>query len=144
MPGGCLSCLGRLCRLGGLGGLSRVNKTEPAYVFSHVCAPRLRRLHRLHRLQGLGPGILPVLSFAGDITSHRRWRRGAFRPRRREPSTLLLLLAGIAVFAFVKMMSLANDGRRRTTAEKVVIGIALVALGAMLMSFRRSAARRGW
>ncbi len=59
---------------------------------------------------------------------------------RREPSVAHLLLAGLAVFAFAKLMSAANRGHRsRPTA--LTIGILLLVVGALVMSLRRSARR---
>ena len=62
------------------------------------------------------------------------------RPRRRGPSVLRLLLAGLAVVALVKVMSAAT-GRQRSTAEKLVLGGLVVLLGAVVLSFRRSGRR---
>jgi hypothetical protein len=100
-------------------------------------------LQRFHELGRLGHIANPVLAFADDITG-RPWARRGFRPRRRGPSVALLLLAGLAVFAFVKVMSAASRQGRRSTGEKIVLGALLLALGAILLSFRRSAVRRGW
>jgi len=56
------------------------------------------------------------------------------------PSVAHLLLAGLAVFAFVRLMSAANRGRRsRLTA--LTIGVLLLAVGALVSSLRRSARR---
>jgi hypothetical protein len=109
-----------------------------------VFAYRLHRLHRVHRLGRLGHIADPVLAFAGDITSNRPWARRGLRPRRSAPSIARLLLAGLAVFAFVKVMSAASRPERRSTAEKIALGGLLLLLGAILLAFRRSAVRRGW
>jgi uncharacterized membrane protein SirB2 len=47
-----------------------------------------------------------------------------------------LLLAGLAVFAFAKLMTANNSSR--STAEKVALGALIVLVGAVLLSFRRS------
>lgn len=98
---------------------------------------RLRRLHRLHRLHRSGR-LADVLDFANGIGSG--WARGHRVRRRREPSIVWLLLAGLAVLGFAKLMTVAN-GRERSTAEKVVLGGLLLLLGVVVLSFRRSAAR---
>jgi hypothetical protein len=71
-----------------------------------------------------------------------RWERRV-RPRRRAPSILRLLLAGLAVFAFMKVLSAASR-ERQSTGEKIALGVLLLILGAVLLGFRRSAVRRGW
>ena len=109
----------------------------------HVIAPRLHGLHslqRLNRLHELSHVADRFTRFGDDFTG--RWRSRAYR-RQRGPSIAALLLAGVAVFAFAKVMSIAS-GRRRSTAEKLALGAALLLLGAVLMSFRRRAVRRGW
>jgi hypothetical protein len=99
---------------------------------------RLHHLHRLHRLHRSGR-LADVLDFAHGIGS--RGARGRHRVgRRREPSIVWLLLAGLAVLGFAKLMTVAN-GRERSTGEKVVLGALLVLLGVIVLSFRRSAAR---
>ena len=98
---------------------------------------RLQRLNRLHRL---GHVANPVLRFADDLTGRGAWRRQrGFRPRRRGPSMVTLLLAGLAVLTLVKVMSVANG--RRSTAEKVLLGGLIVLLAAVVLKFRRSFAR---
>jgi len=105
----------------------------------HVCGLRgLHQLRRLRRLHRLGHVAAPVLTFAHEFTGRGAWRSRVHRGRR-EPSILLLLLAGVAVFAFVKVMSAAS--RRRSLAEKIFFGALLIVLGAVVVSFRRSSAR---
>jgi hypothetical protein len=81
-----------------------------------------------------------MTAFADDFTRNGRWRTPFHARPRRGPSIARLLLAGLAVFAFVKLMSAVN-GRSRSTAEKVLLGALLVAVGAVVMSFRRSSRR---
>lgn len=67
-----------------------------------------------------------------------------FHPRPQPRLSLgRVLLAGLAVFAFVKLMSAANRSNR-SKAATIVLGVLLVAVGAIVMSFRRSAARARW
>jgi hypothetical protein len=101
-----------------------------------VCGHRFRRVKRLHRLHRLGD---PAVHFAHDFTSYPPFGRR----RRRQPSFLTLLLAGLAVFAFVKLLS-AVDERERSTAEKVLLVALLVAVGAIILYFRRSRHRYSW
>jgi hypothetical protein len=108
-----------------------------------VIAPRLHGLHnlqRLHRLHELTHITDQFARFGDDFTG--RWQRRVHR-RQRGPSFARLLLAGLAVFAFAKAMSMAL-GRRRSTAEKLALGVVILLLGAVLMAFRRPAPRRGW
>ena len=100
---------------------------------------RLHRLHRLHELHRLGHVADPVLDWTDDFTRRLRGRHPG-RPYRRRPSMLTLLLAGLAVFAFVKLTAAASRSNR-STAEKVVLGALLLAVTAWVMSFRR---RRYW
>jgi hypothetical protein len=85
----------------------------------------------------------PFVAFADDFTRQGRWGRRGFRSRRRGPSIARLLLAGLAVFAFAKVLSAAT-GRQRSTSEKVLLGGLVLAPGAVLLSFRRSASRYHW
>lgn len=96
-------------------------------------------LHRLHRLDRLAHVADPVVAFADDFTRRGTWRLRSRVRQRREPSMALLLLAGLAVFAFVKVMSAARG--RRSTVEKVVLAALLLALGVVVLSFRRSTSR---
>jgi uncharacterized membrane protein len=82
---------------------------------------RLDRLHHLHRLSRLRYGAFPQASRGG-------------------PSVARLLLAGLAVLAFVRLMSVASRPSR-STARRIGIAILLIAVGAIVMSFRRSALR---
>ena len=95
---------------------------------------RLRRLRRLHRLDHLGG-----LSGFGTGVAAPPWsrRRGFYRRGRRGPGVLTILLAGLAVFALVRMMS-ASGRLNRTTAEKVVLGALIAAAAGLLLSLRRS------
>jgi hypothetical protein len=97
-------------------------------------------MHRLHRLSRLAHVTDPVISFAGGITASRRWKR---QVRRREPSIAVLLMAGLAVFAFMKVLS-ASSRQGRSIPEKIALGALLLFLGAIMLSFRRTAVRRGW
>ena len=54
-----------------------------------------------------------------------------------------LLLAGLAVFAFVRLTSMGAR-RGRSSAERLLLGVLLVAVGAIALSFRRSARGRRW
>jgi hypothetical protein len=93
---------------------------------------RLGGLHRLHRLVDL-----PV-----RIRFPRPWT--AFRTGSPAgPSVGRLLLAGLAVFAFVKLMSAAHRPNR-SKPTVLVTALLLLAVGALVMSFRRSARRSGW
>jgi hypothetical protein len=98
-------------------------------------------------------GLHDILDFAGGI-GRDPWRFVGFHPRhmglglprhrsfgrrRRGPSVVTLLLAGLAVFAFAKLMSVSN--RQRSTTEKVLLGGLLLLVGAILLSFRRSSRR---
>jgi hypothetical protein len=78
-------------------------------------------LHRLHRLNWL-PRLMQA--------RHQR-----------QPSLALLLVAGLAVFAFVKLMSAANRPNR-SRAEAVLMAALVIGVGAFLMSLRRRSARR--
>jgi hypothetical protein len=119
---------------------------------------RVRRLHRLHRLGNLGYGYggygggygswANFGDFSGlgtDSAGFGRARRRLFggRRRRRGLGAARILLAGLAVFLFARLLSAAN-GSNRSTAEKVLLGMGLAAVGALLLSLRRSAARSRW
>lgn len=125
----------------------RLNFCVPRSVFSSVFGRRhhgFHRLHRLNRLHRLGAIASPMGSFADDFARRRPWAAGPWHPkRRRGPSVLRLILAGLAVLAFAKVMSAAN-ARQRSTVEKWIIGGLIVALGAAVLSFRRSGRRYGW
>jgi hypothetical protein len=105
--------------LAGLHGLHRLN--------------RLRRLNRHH----LDRRMAPVIDFAAGIGRRRGWTRSRRGP---EPSLLWLLLAGLAVVGFARVVT-AIGSRRRSTGEKIVLGALLLLLGAVVLPFRRSAAR---
>jgi hypothetical protein len=128
---------------------------------------RLHRRHRLHRLHRLSqwrnvPGGFgnwgnvaggfsnwgnAAGSFgswgnlAGGLGSFRRRRPRPFRAQRsRGPGAVRILLAGLAVFAFTRLMAF-QDRPNLSKAEKTVLGVALAAVGALLLSLRRSTAR---
>jgi hypothetical protein len=63
--------------------------------------------------------------------------------RRRGMSAARILLAGLAAFAFARLFSAAN-GSTRSRGEKVLLGLGLAAVGALLLSLQRSAARSRW
>jgi hypothetical protein len=94
----------------------------------------LRRLHGLHELAGL----------ADELHANLPLKRMRYRTRPYgQPSVGRILLAGLAVFAFVKLMSTVNrPNRSRATA--LVLGMLLLAVGAVLMSMRRSGQRYRW
>jgi hypothetical protein len=52
-------------------------------------------------------------------------------------------LAGLAVFALVRLLSAAQKPNR-TGTEKWLLGTLIVSLGALLLSLRRSAPRYRW
>jgi hypothetical protein len=108
-----------LSSLAGAHGLGRLN--------------RLHRLDRLHRVARIAPAL------AMHRVSRSAWTRRAVRTRR-EPSMAWLLVAGLAVVVFVKVMSVAGS-RRRSTVERILLAGLLLVLGAIVLSFRRSAAR---
>jgi hypothetical protein len=65
---------------------------------------------------------------------------GARRAVRRSPSLVHILLAGAAVLAFASLLSQASrPGRSRGT--KIAFGVLLLALGAVVLSLRRSGRR---
>jgi hypothetical protein len=98
---------------------------------------RLRRWDRLENLYG-------IHSVADTLGARGPWRSAGWRPpRRRGPSFLLILLAGLAGFALVQLMT-AADRPRRSTLEKVVIGVLLLAAAAFVMRLRRSGRRYTW
>jgi hypothetical protein len=95
------------------------------------------RLHRLHRLNGLQQ----VVGFADDIHAHGPWRYfGSRRQSVRGPSLGLILLAGLAVFAFLKLTA-AADRPNRSTLEKIALAALALLAGAFLLSLVRSARR---
>jgi hypothetical protein len=97
-------------------------------------------VHPLHGLQGLQH----VVGIARDLHLNKDWKRVGFQPRPGSgPSLPRLLLAGLAVVAFVKLMSAANASSR-SRARTITLGILLLAVGAVVMSFRRSARRHRW
>ncbi len=94
-------------------------------------------------------GILDVARTFGDP-----WRATGFHPhnlvvrardrrRHRGPSVLTLLLAGLAVFAFARLTTAAT-GNRRSVASRLLLGVLLLGLGAIVLAFRRSGRRRGY
>jgi hypothetical protein len=88
-----------------------------------------RRLHRLHRLHDLEFGSMPW--------SHAGWTPAGRRARgRRAPSILLILLAGLAAFALVKLMS-AAERPQRSPLEKVLIAVLLVGAASFVLRLRR-------
>jgi len=98
----------------------------------------LRRRHRFGSRSGLS-------SFGawGDPLHHRSaW--GGVRPwrRSRRPTWLTVALAGLVVFALIKLAT--ASGRSRSTAEKLGIGALILVLGGLLASLRRSASRHDW
>ncbi|MNC87213.1 hypothetical protein D3C83_29180 [compost metagenome] len=97
---------------------------------------RLHRLDRLNRLQRL-QRLAPVLDFATVIGGKRT--RARYRPRRRQPSIVWLLVAGLAVITLAKVMTASWQQRSKT--ERMLLAGLLVLLGLVVLSFRRSAAR---
>ena len=105
---------------------------------------------RLHPPPGLD-GVIGVARTFGDP-----WRAVGFNPRdlvhrprvrhrlrHRGPSVLTLLLAGLAVFAFARLTSVATRNRR-SVASRMLLGVLLLGLGAIVLAFRRSGRRRGY
>jgi len=95
---------------------------------------RRHRFNRFDRFADYGP-------FAAPVGARRAWRHAGFRPRRRRSPALAILLAGLAVVAFGKLMSALNRPNR-STAEKIGLGALLAVVGAMLLSLRSRGARR--
>jgi hypothetical protein len=107
-------------------------------------------MYRRHPVSGLDD----VLRFTREIGSDP-FRFVGFHPRqvvprlhgrpqrRRGPSIATLLLAGLAVFAFVRLTSLSTRPRR-SVGERALIGVLLLAAAWAVMSFRRSGRRYGW
>jgi hypothetical protein len=89
------------------------------------------RMHRFGRFDGM-------TGFAGPFRAHRAWRRGGFGfRRRRTPAAVKILLAGLAVFAFVKLTAAANRSNR-SAFEKIALGALVALVGAYLLSLRNS------
>jgi uncharacterized membrane protein len=81
---------------------------------------------------------LPALHALNALRSPRIRLR---RPRREVQLTLpRLLLPGLAVLAFVKLMTMAQRPRR-SRAEALVLTVLLLSVGATLVWLRRSARR---
>src|SRR5262245_54773492 len=97
---------------------------------------RLHRLHRLHRLDHLG-------AFADDVGGFRRPGGLFTSSRRRKAGPARILLAGLAALVFARLFTAANRSGR-SSAEKLILGLGLAALGAFLLSLRRSAPRYRW
>ena len=98
------------------------------------------RLHRPHHLYGLHHWG----GFGSSFGSYGRRGFGSWAPRRRRgPGAARILLAGVAALVFARLFSASNRSNR-TAAEKAVLGIALAAVGALLLSLRRSAVRYRW
>jgi hypothetical protein len=92
------------------------------------------RMHRFGRFDD-------VADFANPFATGRGWRRRGFGFRRRRmPTAARILLAGLAVFAFVKLTS-AISNSNRSTFEKVALGALLALVGAVLLSLRNSSRR---
>jgi hypothetical protein len=74
-----------------------------------------------------------------------RWDYAAMsgRSRRRTPSWALILLAGLAGVALAKLMS-ADNREQRSTAQKALIGVLIVVIGAVVLSLRSRAYRYRW
>jgi len=76
--------------------------------------------------------------FAGPFASRRSWRGGGYGFRRRgTPTAVKILLAGLAVFAFVKLTGIL-DRPNRSTFEKVAFGALVAVVGAYLVSLRNA------
>jgi hypothetical protein len=109
---------------------------------------RLHRLSRVHPWADLAGWSSYAMPFGGAFvpgfrSRYRRGFRAMGRRQRRGPSAFKILLAGLAVFALVRLMS-QDSQRTRTTGEKLVIGVLVAGLAAMLLSLRRSTARYRW
>ena len=88
----------------------------------------------MHRFGRFGD----VANFGGPFGTDRAWRRGGFGFRRqRTPTAVKILLAGLAVFAFVKLTAAINRSNR-STFEKVALGALVALVGAFLVSLRNS------
>jgi hypothetical protein len=106
-------------------------------MFHARCRRRLRRFDGWSRFGDLGV-------FAGDLGGHRSWRRPYGRRRRaRGPSAFTILLAGLAVFALVRLLT-ASNRPNLSTAQKVALGALVLLVGSVLLSLRRSARRYNW
>jgi hypothetical protein len=102
---------------------------------------RLRRLNRLGRLHRLG-ALQAVAAVPAVVHQIPRWTHAGFAPvRRRGPSIGRLLVAGLAVFAFVWLMTAAQRPNRWRFG-RLATGVMLVAVAALMLSLRRSARRR--
>src|SRR5262245_41180442 len=91
------------------------------------------RRYRMHRFGQFDD----MTGFAGPFGTRRAWRRGGlgFR-RRRTPAAVKVLLAGLAVFAFVKLT--AANRSSRSAFEKMALGALVAVVGAYLLSLRNS------
>jgi hypothetical protein len=65
------------------------------------------------------------------------------RPLSRAPAAALILLAGLAAFAYARLFTAANRSTG-SKVEKVLLGLGLAAVGTLLRSIRRSGARYRW
>jgi hypothetical protein len=82
--------------------------------------------------------VSEVADLAAPFGPRRAWRRGGFGfRRRRTPTAVKILLAGLAVFAFVKLTSAAGRSQR-STFEKLALGALIAIVSAFLLSLRNS------
>ena len=96
-----------------------------------------RHRHRRYRMHRFGR-FDDMTGFAGPFATRRAWRRGGFGfRRRRTPTAVKILLAGLAVFAFAKLTT-ANRRPNLSTFEKVALGVLVAIVGAYLVSLRNS------
>ena len=88
----------------------------------------------MHRFGRFGD----MSDFGGPFAGRRAWRRGGYGfRRRRTPTAVKLLLAGLAVFAFVKLTGVQRQSNR-SAFEKVALGALIAIVGAYLLSLRNS------
>src|SRR5262245_22292412 len=111
--------------------------------FSEMFRTRHAR-HRFHRFGRFGR-FQDIGGFGGAFGSNRSWTggsQGSWR-RTRGPTAVQVLLAGLAVFAFGKLLSAINRPNR-STAEKLGLGALLAMVGVWLLSYRNPARRYHW
>jgi len=78
--------------------------------------------------------------FAAPFGAHA-WTPRAFRRRRRHSAALTILLAGLAIVAFGKLLSAMNRPDR-SRAQRIGLGALAAIMGALLLSLRGRYGRR--